>query len=97
MNQGNRRPTGPDTHITINGHALRTIRILVGPSITDLAREITETPAAAEAVRTYISHIEHGRKDRISPALFNQIVKALGVDRRALLANPHADLGQVAA
>jgi len=97
MNQGNRSPKGQDTHITINGYALRAIRTLVGPSITDLAREITETPAAAEAVRTYLSHIEHGRKDRISPALFNQIVKALGIDRRCLLANPNADAGQVAA
>lgn len=95
MPQGNLAQQGSPARIAVNGYALREIRILAGLTIAQLAREISDAPTAVKSNSTYINHLEHGRKATLSPTLFKRIVDALGIDRRSLLANPHA--GQVAA
>lgn len=73
-----------DTLIAVNGYAIREIRKLVGITTTQFAREVS-------LERSYLSRIENGQKYRVNPAAFAAMVRALGVDRRALLAQPNED------
>lgn len=71
------------TTIPINGYALRTIRVLTGLGVSDLAAQV-------EVERSYIAKIELGHSRRVSPAVFRAICDALEIqDRRALMAHPH--------
>lgn len=83
------RPAPRDTHVAINGFALREIRKLVGIPTAQFARE-------TNVDRSYLSRIENGQRTRVNPAAFAAMVRALGVDRRALLAQP-SDSREVAA
>lgn len=78
--QGRQAPR--DTHVAINGYALREIRKLVGIPTAQFARE-------TNVERSYLSRIENGQRNRVNPAAFAAMVRTLGVDRRALLAQPH--------
>ena len=68
----------------INGYAVRAIRKPMGLTPQALADTIGRT-------RTYIVKIETGAVSRVSDDVFNDLVRALGIeDRRALMAWPHA-------
>lgn len=71
------------TTVGINGPALRFIRVLSGVGVRELAGRIGRD-------RSYIAHIELGRVQRVSPAVFNALLLALEIeDRRVLSASPH--------
>lgn len=71
------------TTMEIHGPALRAIRKLAGVGVVELAE-------AAGVQRPFIAKLELGHSRRVSPAVFNGIVAALGIeDRRAILANPY--------
>lgn len=78
--QGRQAPR--DTLIAVNGYAVREIRKLVGIPTAQFARE-------ANVDRSYLSRIENGQRTRVNPAVFAAMVRTLGVDRRALLAQPN--------
>lgn len=83
MSNGTRRRL-PTTAVAINGPALRELRIRTGISVADLAREI-------EVGRAYITKIELGHSKRVSPGVFDALLRALRIsDRRALLAQDAA-------
>jgi transcriptional regulator with XRE-family HTH domain len=78
------RATPATATIEVNGFAVRVIRTLMGIEVLEVARLI-------DADRSYIYHLEHGRRVRMSVSKFEALRKALGVDdRRALMASPHA-------
>lgn len=79
------------THILINGYALRELRKLAGITTAQFAREVADPDGGKGFDRSYLCRIENGQRSHVNPALFNRIVRALGVDRRALLADPHPD------
>jgi len=74
--------------ITINTYAVKDFRVLAGLTAAQLAREVG-------VGRPYISLIENGHRNTVSPTVLNALVKALHINRRSLLANPTD--GQVAA
>ena len=76
------------THVYVNGYALREMRILAGITTIQLVREVANADGKGFD-RSFLSRIENGQRNRINPALFNRIVAALKIDRRALLASPH--------
>lgn len=82
MNPSKQPQPGHDTHVAINGYALREMRKLAGITTADFIREVSME-------RSYLSRIENGQRTRVNPRLFANMVSALGVDRRALLAYPH--------
>ena len=56
---------------------------------------MVELAEAAGVQRPYIVKLELGHSRRVSPAVFNGIVAALGIeDRRAILANPYGAAGR---
>ncbi|TDQ01294.1 helix-turn-helix domain-containing protein [Labedaea rhizosphaerae] len=68
--------------VSINGPALRHIRILTGLNASQLATEVEVTP-------DYIRKIENGLARQVGPALFARIATALRIDdRRVLLSDP---------
>jgi transcriptional regulator with XRE-family HTH domain len=72
----------PKASIAINGAALREIRIRTGVAAVKLAKQLGISKA-------YMSQLEHGRRDRVSPELFVALCKALNIeDQRALRAAP---------
>lgn len=76
-----RTGSGP---VEVNGFALREIRLRSAVQISALATQVGVT-------RAYLTKIELGYSPRVSPAVFQAIIGALGIgDRRALLASPHA-------
>lgn len=83
--------TAPTT-VEINGFALRHIRKNAGIEVAELAERIG-------VQRPYVTKIELGHSQRVSPKVFNAILSTLVIeDRRALLANPHGvtDIEQAA-
>jgi transcriptional regulator with XRE-family HTH domain len=71
------------TTVEINGFALREIRVRSGIAVLDLAKQVG-------VQRPYIAKIELGHSQRVSPRVFQSLLKALSIqDRRVLLANPH--------
>jgi len=85
MNQGNSHQTSSDTLIAVNGYTVKAIRELAGLSRPDLAKQAQINPS-------YLAKIENGHRGHINPAMFVRLWKTLSVDRRALLANPHAEV-----
>lgn len=75
------------TLVGINGYALRELRKLAGITTAQLVTEVSNADGKGFD-RTYLSRIENGQRRHLSPALFARIVRALHVDRRALLADP---------
>lgn len=74
-------PTVPKvTIVRINGVALREIRQAKQISLQSLADEI-------HVSRSYLNKIEVGSRQGATPDLFYAIVGALGIDRRAILAD----------
>jgi transcriptional regulator with XRE-family HTH domain len=70
----------------INGAALREIRIRTGLSVAALAVDVGVS-------RPYIARLELGHSLRVSPQVYDAILRALMIiDRRALLAAPDPDL-----
>lgn len=68
----------PPTTIAINGAALRELRVRTGVSVKALAAEVGVS-------RPYITKIETGHSNRVSPTVFSAILRALNIqDRRAL-------------
>lgn len=76
--------TTTPTTVEVNGFAVREWRMRAGLSVQELADLV-------EVKRPYIAKIELGHSRRVSPKVFNALIAALAiVDRRTLLANPHA-------
>lgn len=72
------------TTVEINGYTVRHLRVREGLGVSDLAE-------AVGVKRPYIAKIELGHSIRVSPRVFNEIMRVLAVkDRRVLLANPHS-------
>jgi transcriptional regulator with XRE-family HTH domain len=69
--------------VSVNGSAVREIRVAAGLNAVIVARKAGISAA-------YLSQIENGVRSRMSPAKFNALTKALGVDRAALLAEDAA-------
>lgn len=71
--------------VEINGAKVRILRKLSGQSMADLAQRCEVTPG-------YVSHIETGRRKRVSPTKFVLICDALGIpaDERASMQTPAA-------
>lgn len=66
--------------VAVNGRAVRTRRKLLGLYMADLA-------AKCDISEGYVSHIELGRRQFVSPPVFAALCDALGVeDRSELLA-----------
>lgn len=79
----NRLMNGTATTIEINGFALRELRIRSGLGVAELAEQVG-------VQRPYVAKIELGHSQRVSPKVFNALLRALTInDRRALLADPH--------
>lgn len=71
------------TTITVNGFALREIRLRSGVDLASFAEQVGVT-------RSYLSKIELGRNTRVSPQTYAALLVALDIaDRRVLLADPH--------
>lgn len=69
----------PTTAVAINGSALRELRKRTGVSVAELAKEIG-------VGRPYITKIELGHSKRVSPEVFDALLRALCItDRRTLL------------
>lgn len=68
--------------IEVNGYAIRDLRIAWGIQQTDLAGSVGIT-------RSYLAHLEQGRKQRVSPPVLRALVDALKCNPKSLLANPH--------
>ena len=62
-------PVSP-TGVEINGDKLRVLRKLSGQTMADFARR-------CDVSVSYLSHIERGRRPRVSPTKFAQICDAL--------------------
>jgi transcriptional regulator with XRE-family HTH domain len=75
-------PTTAAQTIEVNGYALRAIRTALGIDIRLLSDQL-------ECDRTRLVKLELGQSTRMRPALYRALVTALGVDYRALLANPY--------
>ena len=68
--------------VSVNGPALRHIRMLTGLNARQLAAEVQVTP-------DYIRKIENGLSRQVGPALFVRLMTALRIDdRRVLLSDP---------
>lgn len=68
--------------VRINPAALRHIRRMTGLGVAKLAAETQVTPS-------YVSNLEAGRRESVSPAVFARLCSALRIsDRRALMASP---------
>lgn len=84
-------PPTTSTTVSINGFALREIRVRSGISVQQLADQLG-------LARSYITKIELGYSRRVSPPVFAALLSALVVgDRRALLAQPSVDTAPVLA
>lgn len=82
--------TTPNT-VEINGFAYREIRIRSGMDAGPCADE-------AEIDRSYLNRLETGARVRVSPSTLARLLAVLQIsDRRAILANPHADVVEVGA
>jgi len=69
--------------VEINGFALREIRVRSGVETLSLAEQIGVS-------RSYITRLELGQRERVSPRIYQALLSALFIrDRRTLLANPH--------
>lgn len=69
----------PTTAVPINGAALRELRIRTGISVEGLAKEVG-------VGRAYVTKIELGYSLRVSPQVFDALLRALRIaDRRVLL------------
>ena len=90
MTTGDTATTGRDTGIAINGYAVKEFRKMTGITAKQLADQ-------AGVGRPYITLIENGHRNKVSPPVFKAIVAALCVNRRALLVNPYAHADEVAA
>lgn len=74
--------TTPTTY-EVNGYAVREFRKRKGLGVAELAQQVG-------VQRPYVTKIELGHSQRVSPRVFQALVQALAVsDFRALLANPH--------
>ena len=82
------------TRININGYALREMRKLAGITTTQLVREVSDANGKGFD-RSFLNRIENGQRTVVNPDTFARIVRALGIDRRALRANPHQPTGIV--
>lgn len=74
--------SAPTTNVTVNGAALREIRIRSGVSVAALATEVGVS-------RSYLTKIELelGGRRQVSPHVYSALLRALSIkDRRALLA-----------
>ena len=73
------------TTIAVNGFALREIRVRSGINVADLAEQL-------DIGRPYLTKIELGHSQRVSPKVYSGLCHALDIkDRRALAAHPHDD------
>jgi transcriptional regulator with XRE-family HTH domain len=73
------------TTIEVNGFAYREIRIRSGIDIAPCAE-------SAGISRPYLARLELGARVRVSPPVFQNLLRALQItDRRAILANPHGE------
>lgn len=79
---------GRGSRIDINGYALREMRKLAGITTAQLVREVANDDGKGFD-RSFLNRIENGQRTVVNPDTFARIVRALGIDRRALLANPH--------
>lgn len=74
------------TTVDINGYALREIRVRSGIGVQALAD-------SAKCARSYVARMETGHTTRVSPEMFEALARSLNiVDKRALMAFPHAAL-----
>jgi len=73
--------TSPAEVVQINGPALRAIRELHGVSGSALAR-------AVGVDQSFLARIERGEKHGMRRDAFEAVVDALGIDPRAIEANP---------
>ena len=96
MNRGSQTPTRATGRVAINGYALRAMRVLAGlPTSTFLQQVVTD---GVTLDRTVFNRIENGHIATVPADVFNRFVAVLGLeDRKALMANPHGNAGQVAA
>jgi len=70
-------------NVSINPAALRHIRRITGISVTTLAEETGVTAS-------YISNLEAGRRQAVSPLIYTKLCDTLRItDRRVLLAPLH--------
>lgn len=69
--------------VAVNGRALRTARKAAGVEAAQLAEKVGID-------RSFLYHLERGSRTRMSPAKFNALAAALGVDREQLLAEEAA-------
>jgi transcriptional regulator with XRE-family HTH domain len=68
--------------VAINGAALRVIRLRTGLGLRELA-------VAADISHPYLSLLETGGRQQVSPAVFDRLCVRLKItDRTALLASP---------
>lgn len=68
--------------VPLDGDALRTLRTLNRRSTTSLAEAVGVTPAA-------LCHIERGRRQSVSPAVYEALVRELGIEARPDWIMPH--------
>lgn len=74
------------TTVTIHGPALRALRKAYGIEIVTLAEQVGVT-------RSYITKLELGYSRQVSVTVYRALGDALPIeDRRAILANPGADI-----
>lgn len=72
------------TTISVNGFALRELRIRSGIGVSQLASQVG-------VQRAYIAKIELGHSRRVSPKVYNAILESLAItDRRTLMIDPYA-------
>lgn len=69
--------------VQVNGRALRSARKAAGLDAMELAVKVGID-------RSFLYHLERGSRSRMSPAKFNALASALGVDRADLLAEDAA-------
>ena len=96
MNRGTQTHRRTAGRVAINGYTLRAMRVLAGLSTSNFIKQVSTEDVTLD--RTVLNRIENGHILTVDPALFKRFVTVLGLDdRKALMANPHADAGQVAA
>jgi len=96
MNRGSQTPTRATGRVAINGYTLRAMRILAGLTTTNFLQQVVTDTVNLD--RTLLNRIENGHVATVRADVFNRFVAVLGLeDRKALMANPHGNAGQVAA
>jgi transcriptional regulator with XRE-family HTH domain len=71
-------------NIPINGAALRIVRVRTGLGVAKLASEVGVSPS-------YISNLEAGRREAVSPTVFAALNRALRIDDTRALMIPLPD------